>query len=309
MDTSPRQAGYKAGNYSVTGELAQRCNSDSSILMCSVGISLMHDEGTGGTATGGWGVFPLFPLADCDFNSCPVGINDRSVFTEVLSNELAFMSNRYRKVKRTEGDSASPGYFTSTLTTGIQIETTSTRRAGLIRFTYPARSDSTHVVVDLTNDLQRSFHGGSLSLDPDAGRIELEGTFLQSYGTYNYTAYACYDFPTDTLIASGTYANGTVSENGTSVAYDYNANGYAGLNAGALLSFAGGDNGSVTLRFGVSMLSSAQACANAKAEVPGLDSAVSISLLRRADGTIRLKVHPRHGIPPSKPLRQLGKRA
>ncbi|KAL1688597.1 glycoside hydrolase family 92 protein [Schizophyllum commune] len=241
MDTSPRQAGYKAGNYSL-------------ILTCSVGISLMHDEGTGGTATGGWGIFPLFPLADCDFSSCSVAIDDR-------------------KVKRIEGDSASPGYFTSTLTTGIQIETTSTRRAGLIRFTYPAGSNSTHVVVDLTNDLQRSFHGGSLSLDPDAGRIELEGTFLQSYGTYNYTAYACYDFPTESLVASGTYANGTVSENGASVTYNYNANGYAGLNAGALLSFAGGDNGPVTLRFGVSMLSSAQACANAEAEVPGSDSA------------------------------------
>ncbi|KAL1718177.1 glycoside hydrolase family 92 protein [Schizophyllum commune] len=231
MDTSPRQAGYKAGNYSVTG------------------ISLMHDEGTGGTATGGWGVFPLFPLADCDFSSCPVGIDDR-------------------KVKRIEGDSASPGYFTSTLTTGVQIETISTRRAGLIRFTYPSSSNSTHVVVDLTNDLQRSFHGGSLSLDPGAGRIELEGTFLQSYGTYNYTAYACYDFPTDALVASGTYANGPVSENGTSVSYDYSANGYAGLDAGALLSFAGGNDASVTLRFGVSMLSSAQACANAEAEVP-----------------------------------------
>ncbi|KAL1747392.1 glycoside hydrolase family 92 protein [Schizophyllum fasciatum] len=234
MDTSPRQAGYKAGNYSVTG------------------VSLMHDEGTGGTATGGWGVFPLFPLAACDFASCPVAIDDR-------------------KVNRTEGDAASPGYFTSTLTTGIQIEATSTRRAGLIRFTYPYSANSTLVVVDLTNDLQRSFHGGNLSLDPAAGRIELEGTFLQSYGTYNYTAYACYDFPVEALVTSGTYVKGNITEGGKSVSYEYTGDGYAGLDAGALLSFDGDAKSSVTLRFGVSMLSTAAACANAEAEVPDSD--------------------------------------
>ncbi|TRM60423.1 glycoside hydrolase family 92 protein [Schizophyllum amplum] len=228
MDTSPRQAGYKAGNYSVTG------------------ISLIHDEGTGGTATGGWGVFPLFPLAGCDFDACPVAIADR-------------------EVQRLAGDSASPGYFTSTLTTGIQVETTTTRRAGLIRFTYPMGANSTLVVVDLTNDLQRSFRGGRLILDADAGRIQLEGTFLQSYGSYNYTAYACYDFPADSLAASGTYDNGSISQSATSVTYDYSADGHA-VDAGALLAF---DNSSVTLRFGVSMHSSAAACANAEEEIPG----------------------------------------
>ena len=35
------------------------------------------------------------------------------------------------------------------------------------------------MVVDLTNDLQRSFEGGYLNLDSSSGRITLEGTFLQ----------------------------------------------------------------------------------------------------------------------------------
>ncbi|KZV84438.1 glycoside hydrolase family 92 protein [Exidia glandulosa HHB12029] len=236
MDTSPRQAGYKAGNFSVTG------------------ISLMHDEGTGGNAAGGWGVFPLFPLANCDFTSCPVTLAKR-------------------KVQRTAGDAASPGYFSSTLTTGIHIEATTTRRAGLVRFTYPAGSSSNLVVVDLSNDLQRSFRGGSLSLDPTKGRIQLQGTFLQSYGTFNYTAFGCYDFlpPSggQSLVTSGTYNAGNPTVNTTSVSYAYADGGYA-VDAGALLSLKGTNN-SVTLRFGISMHSTANACANAETEVPDWD--------------------------------------
>ena len=41
------------------------------------GISLMHDEGTGGNTNGGYGIFPLFPLTNCSFNSCPVAIDSR----------------------------------------------------------------------------------------------------------------------------------------------------------------------------------------------------------------------------------------
>ena len=74
---------------------------------------------------------------------------------------------------------ASPGYFTTTFVNGIKTETTSTRRAGLIRFSYPATANSTYVVVDLTHDLQRSFEGGTVSLNASTGRVTLTGTFLQ----------------------------------------------------------------------------------------------------------------------------------
>lgn len=42
-----------------------------------LGMSLMHDEGTGGNTEGGYGFFPLFPLSNCTFDSCPVGIEAR----------------------------------------------------------------------------------------------------------------------------------------------------------------------------------------------------------------------------------------
>lgn len=74
---------------------------------------------------------------------------------------------------------ASPGYFTTTFVNGIKLEATSTRRAGLIRFTYPEQLNENLVVVDLTNDLQRSFEGGSLNLTAATSRVTLTGTFLQ----------------------------------------------------------------------------------------------------------------------------------
>ena len=37
----------------------------------------MHDEGTGGNTEGGYGFFPLFPLIDCTFTSCPVTLSAR----------------------------------------------------------------------------------------------------------------------------------------------------------------------------------------------------------------------------------------
>ena len=37
----------------------------------------MHDEGTGGNSAGGYGFFPLFPLINCTFADCPVGLSAR----------------------------------------------------------------------------------------------------------------------------------------------------------------------------------------------------------------------------------------
>ncbi|KAJ8082572.1 hypothetical protein PM082_008427 [Marasmius tenuissimus] len=244
VSTAPRQAGYIHDNSSITG------------------ISLLHDEGTGGNTNGGYGVFPLFPLANCSFQSCPVGIGPRAA------------------LRAAGADAASPGYFTTTFVNGIKIETTSTRRAGLIRFTYS--SDANHVVVDLTNDLQRSFEGGSISIDPN-GRTKLSGTFLQSYGTDNYTAYACYDFtppssskiPPQPIVEIGTYqstnsstpTNLTISTSITSLSFPFTST-VSKIQAGGILSF---NSSIVTARFGISFISSDQACKNAEAEVPDWD--------------------------------------
>ncbi|KAJ7472327.1 glycosyl hydrolase family 92-domain-containing protein [Mycena galericulata] len=242
VSTAPRQAGYVHDNSSITG------------------ISLMHDEGTGGNTDGGYGIFPLFPLTNCSFASCPVDINVRAAL-------------------RANGtDAAVPGYFTTTFTNGIKLETTSTRRSGLIRFTYPTTGPN-HVVIDLTNDLGRSFSGGSLSITPE-GRVELGATYLQSYGPSNYTVFACYDFTppqsTQPISAFGTYQSTTlaspntinITANSTSLNFPYTAT-VSPEQAGALISFS--NTNTVLARFGVSFHSSDQACANAEAELPSWD--------------------------------------
>ncbi|KAG6890340.1 hypothetical protein C0992_002323 [Termitomyces sp. T32_za158] len=246
VSTAPRQAGYISDNSSITG------------------ISLMHDEGTGGNVDGGYGVFPLFPLTNCTFAACPVGIAARQA------------------LRAAGTDAARPGYFTTTFVNGIKIETTSTRRSGLIRFSYAsAPADPTptnYVVVDLTHDLQRSFEGGSISVSP-SGRVELGGTFLQSYGTDNYTAFACYDFNDPNSNAKnmdfGTYQSVSentpdviaVSSNITSLNFPFQPS-VSPIQAGALLSF---NSSTVLARFGVSFISTQQACANAEAEIPDWD--------------------------------------
>ncbi|KDR79138.1 hypothetical protein GALMADRAFT_137030 [Galerina marginata CBS 339.88] len=234
VSTTPRQAGYISDNSSITG------------------ISLMHDEGAGGNTAGGYGIFALFPLPSCTFTSCPVDIHARST------------------LRAAGKDAASPGYFTTTFTNEIQIETTSTRRAGLIRFTFPSKAPAVnHVVVDLTNDLQRSFHGGFISISPNA----------RSYGTDNYTVFGCYDFANPShnapLTQFGTYQSKssnspnaiTILSSNTSLNYAFTADTLP-IQAGALFAF---NSSSVTARFGVSFISADQACSNAETEVPDWD--------------------------------------
>jgi hypothetical protein len=76
---------------------------------------------------------------------------------------------------------ASPGYFSLTLDNDIQMEATSTRRAGLEKFTFPSGSKP-YFVLDLANDLPGSFAGGELNIDPEQGRIMIGGRWGSRLG-------------------------------------------------------------------------------------------------------------------------------
>ena len=69
---------------------------------------------------------------------------------------------------------ASPGFFSLTLNNNIKMEATSTRRAGLERFTFPKKSKP-YFALDLSNDLPNTFAGGSMNIDPEQGRITMSG--------------------------------------------------------------------------------------------------------------------------------------
>ena len=86
-------------------------------------------------------------------------------------------------------DFGAPGYFSSNLvglvhcyifnqyshekiqSTGIRVELTSTRRAALHRYTFPPNSTEPRIVVDITNDGQRSSTNPFMNIDPDTGHV------------------------------------------------------------------------------------------------------------------------------------------
>jgi hypothetical protein len=54
------------------------------------------------------------------------------------------------------------------------MEATSTRRAGLERFTFP-QDNISFFTLDLSNDLSDSFRAGNITINSDAGRITVGG--------------------------------------------------------------------------------------------------------------------------------------
>ncbi|KAL1728271.1 glycoside hydrolase family 92 protein [Schizophyllum commune] len=221
------------------------------------GLSPLHDSGTG-SSSGTYGNFEIMPLL------CPSGFD--TCATRLAARE------RYRK---NDTDDGAPGYFSLTLDNEIKMEATATRRAGLERFTFPDGAKP-YFVLDLANDLPGSFAGGQLNIDAGKGRVTIGGSYGSSFGpgSFNYKAFACYD-----LLGPGN--NQTLDEYGvwTANAYGLDAKGLGQtqLNftrsligdkyeSGALFSYAG-DAQEVTIRVGVSFVSTEQACANAEEEV------------------------------------------
>ncbi|EIM82754.1 glycoside hydrolase family 92 protein [Stereum hirsutum FP-91666 SS1] len=221
------------------------------------GMSPLHDSGTG-SSLGTYGNFEIMPLMCPDgFDTCTTRLDDRE------------------RLRKNNTDEASPGYFALTLDNEIKMEATSTRRAGLERFTFPHQT-TPYFVLDLANDLPASFAGGSLDIDPEMGRITIGGHWGSSFGpgAFHYQAFACYD-----LLNGG---NQTLKEYGVWTGDDYGLDakglGMTHLNlsvnliggtpyeSGALFSFSNSPS-TILIRVGVSFVSSAQACANAESEI------------------------------------------
>ena len=94
---------------------------------------------------------------------------------------------------------ASPGYFAQTMDNEIKMEATSTRRAGLERFTFPSGSKP-YFVLDLSNDLPASFAGGTMDIDPQAGRITIGGSWGPRFVQFNYLLKACDGYAADAIL-------------------------------------------------------------------------------------------------------------
>ncbi|KZP14452.1 glycoside hydrolase family 92 protein [Athelia psychrophila] len=247
MDTnSPgNQAGYDANAaYSVTG------------------FSQMHDSGTGGGIP--LSNFKLFPLANCSsFEKCPTSIAGRQTPRKINADG-------------TPDDFASPGYFSTNVSTDIRVELTATRRTALHRYTFPTSSAHPRIVVDISDDVPLSSTDVEGDVDPNTGRVTGGASFQVSFGPGYYRAYTCVDFQAEGYNLTGPSEYGIFTSdyqlrNTTSVDQVH----YGSVDQiGALLAFLPADNNSVTTilaRVGVSFISSAQACANAESEIPDFD--------------------------------------
>ncbi|OJA12651.1 hypothetical protein AZE42_08696 [Rhizopogon vesiculosus] len=235
------------------------------------GMSPLHDSGTG-SSLGSYGNFEVMPLL------CPGGFD---TCTTTLAARETYRMN--------DTDDAYPGYFSLTLDNGIKMEATSTRRAGLERFTFP-QGWKPYFVIDLANDLPASFAGGTLNIDPANSRITIGGHWGSSFGpgSYQYQAFACYDLSNNGTQKLSEYGIWTGDGYGldakglgqTHLNLSQNVIGGPPYESGALFSYDGNPE-QVILRVGVSFVSTDQACANAEEEI-GTMSFQEIQLASKA---------------------------
>ncbi|KAJ5358832.1 secreted glycosidase [Penicillium cataractarum] len=217
------------------------------------GFSHMHDSGTGGNPS--MGQFPLFP------QYCPDNVVDNCKFgkTARATHYVA------------DSVTARPGFFGLELVNGIKAEMTAARRTAVYRFTFPESraGDGTMldplVLVDLT-DLWDSRQNASIRIDADTGRVKGDGTFLPSFGAGSYRAYFCADFAGAEVRDSGIWVNDRAGSEPKELFVTRGFNNFY-LQAGGYVTFARPEDGVVTVRVGVSYVSSEQACSSAEAEV------------------------------------------
>ncbi|KAI7231432.1 glycoside hydrolase family 92 protein [Hortaea werneckii] len=205
------------------------------------------------------GNFALFPYASCkndEINGC--------VFPK-----------RARAEPYVNGSVvATPGFFGITLQSGIQAAMTTAMHTSLFEFTFqnpPSSVNSTGsplILMDLTDLSNSRQDNASISVDPDTGRMTGNGRFLPSFGSGNYVAYFCADFSGPALRDTGIYVNSRGSADVKSLKISRSINGYP-LPGGAFVRFV--ESSPVSVRVGLSFLSSEQACSNAETEIPAFD--------------------------------------
>ncbi|KAJ3571669.1 hypothetical protein NP233_g3599 [Leucocoprinus birnbaumii] len=245
----------------------------------ATGFSQLHESGTGGDKP--LANFKLWPFSECpSFAQCPTSLQSRKLARKILPNH-------------TPDDFASPGYFSSNLSNDIRVELTATRRTALHRYTFPDGTESPRLLVDITNDAQQSASNPSMTIDPTTGNVIGGATFSASFApSGNFNAFVCVTFKGEG------YDLGAPTEYGAWVANSAHRNStdFSGIGGayerGALLTFKPAPSGSTVIlaRVGVSLISTDQACSNAKEEISSFDFAQTATQARDQWNTILSRV-------------------
>ncbi|KAL7816227.1 glycosyl hydrolase [Trichoderma gracile] len=216
-----------------------------------VGFSSVHDSGTGGNPS--LGNFPLFPQVcpdDADVNSCQFRIGDR---------KLHYVNDSV---------TARPGVFGLRLESGVGANMTVSQHAALYRFTFPQEAKDKHplILLDLT-DLWQSRQNASIQVDEKTGRMTGNGTFLPSFGAGSYVMHFCADFFGPDIHETGVWVNNRA---GTDPKHVFLTRGFNlfYLEGGGFVRVKPPSDGVVTVRMGISYISSEQACRSAEREIP-----------------------------------------
>lgn len=204
------------------------------------GFSLNHLSGAGCTALED---FPIVPFA---------GAVSVSPFTDPARYQPTF-SHRH--------ESASPDYYSVTLSDGVRVELTVTDRTGIGRFTFPS-GVTPSILVDPEVGEGGFSHGAvSVTGDDSFSGSDVSGDFCSVAGNYTVHFVASFATPFHT---EGTWEAGTLSPG------DGQASGTA---PGVYATFAASPRGptTVTMKVGLSYTSVANAAANLRAEQHGYD--------------------------------------
>ncbi|OAA35638.1 Glycosyl hydrolase 92 [Beauveria brongniartii RCEF 3172] len=220
------------------------------------GFSVLHDSGTGGSPS--LGNFPLFP-----YNSCGNNDVDLCDFPKKTRAQHGTFKN--------DSVVAKPGYFGITLDSGPKVEMTATHHAALFKFTFDGakNGDKPLILQDLTDLSNSRQDNGTVSVDPQTGRIKGNAVFVSSFSQGMYKAYFCTDFKGPKIADSGIFVDSRASTNVHDLKISRSINGYP-LPGGAFVRFAD-SHVPVYARVGVSFMSEEQACSNAEKEIPNFD--------------------------------------
>ncbi|CAE6346972.1 unnamed protein product, partial [Rhizoctonia solani] len=124
---------------------------DRNISYNATGFSQLHDTGTGG----GYPLsnFKIWPFASCKrFGECPTSIAGRRLKRQALKDGSL-------------PDIAEPGYFATSLVSGVHVELTASRRAALHRYTFPENSKQPRILVDISKGRVETLFYASFVVD------------------------------------------------------------------------------------------------------------------------------------------------
>lgn len=227
----------------------------------------MHESGTGGPAK--YGIIPQMPLTTLD----NVNVLDNTTYWQ----------------KRTGPETTKVGYYATALENGVGIELSGARHSGIMQYNFPAGDK--HILIDVSHYLPSEtsssgngqwFNGGEIQIQPG-------GKVYTGYGAYGggfsnsapMTTYFCGEFDeapdevmtfkgrnTDPMSRVHSFANEPVPQATFSSGNISETSGPLNDRIGALFTWSTNSTaGPVRSKVGISMISTAKACAYKDQEI------------------------------------------